>query len=368
MGFAAVTAAPAIEPGQLLEVLANIDLGTKRWRRKAQLVSILGRWGDGHRVGIRELNRRTGISFTLLEQLLAELVEARVVLVVELGTGSRPTTWAVSPAIDRWRGVPWVRPVDAVERWAFHVAQERYANPGQRSAYGSPSERRPKQRSEGGAYAERKKSQRSEGGAYAERNEKPAFRPGGVGRALIEAEPEKGFPTRGSAHPSSSSSAREEEEAAAIDPGEWASLRRLVMTAGGGAYLAGGAADQLAGVVCTHGAEQVRAWVMEAPKRLGVPMLVEWLATRAYAPTADELAALEARPDDDQAPAAGPVEAAPIDQLARPLLRPVAEVLAADGPPAPADSVRAALREARGLLDPLGTDLDDRLTTTEVTQ
>ena len=145
-------------------------------------------------------------------------------------------------------------------------------------------------------------------------------------------------------------------------------MRRLVMAAGGGAYLAGGAADQLAGVVRSHGAEQVRAWVLEAPKRLGVPMLVEWLATRAYAPTADELAALDARPDEDQAPEGAPVAPAPIDQLARPILRPVAEILASDEPAAAVDSVRAALREARGHLDPLGTDPTDRLNPTEVTQ
>lgn len=138
------------------------------------------------------------------------------------------------------------------------------------------------------------------------------------------------------------------------------------MTAGGGAYLRGRAADELAAVVRAHGVEKVRAWVMEAPKRLGVPMLVDWLATRAYEPSADELAALAARPDDEPDQ---PAEPAPIDQAApRPILRPVAEVLAADEPPAPAESVRAALREARGLLDPLGEHPTGRLNPTEVTQ
>ncbi len=355
----------AIEPGQLLEVLANIDLGTKRWRRKAQLIGILGRWGAGHQVGLRELKRRTGISNDLLEALLGELVEARVLVVVELGTGTRATTWAVSPAIERWQGVPWLRSVDAVERWAFHVEQERYATTGQRSGYRPRSERKPRQRSEGRADPERKPRQRSEGGADPERNEKPAFRPGGVGRALAGVASEKGFPSSGSDSEASSSSGGREAEAG-IEPAEWEKLRRLVMTAGGGAYLRGRAADELAAVVRAHGVEKVRAWVMEAPKRLGVPMLVDWLATRAYEPSADELAALAARPDDEPDQ---PAEPAPIDQAApRPILRPVAEVLAADEPPAPAESVRAALREARGLLDPLGEHPTGRLNPTEVTQ
>lgn len=354
MGFAAVNAA-AIEPGQLLEVLANIDLATKRWRRKAQLIGILGRWGEGHRVGMRELNRRTGISFSLLEQLLAELVEARVLVVVELGTGTRATTWTVSASVDRWRGVPWLRPVDAIERWVFHVEHEQYATTGQRSAYRPRSERKPKQRSEGANNAERKPKQRSEGGPYAERNENAAFRSGGVGRALADTSPEKGCITPSSDLQRSSSSSAVPTTTAGIDPasGEWRALRNLVIRAGGGKFLAGVAEWKLQALAEQWGIETVRGWVTEAPARLGVPALVEWLADRPHDPTADELAAI------DQAAALGEPE--PEDDPARPLLRPVAEVLSND---APTPDPIAALRAARSHLDPLGSE---RIVTSEVT-
>lgn len=352
--------ATATGPAQLLVVLANIDQSRKRgWQSKARIVSVIGASEDGA-LGVATIARAAGgLSTATVHRLLAELVEDRVLVQVEEGAGRRSARWAVVGDVERWRRVPWLVDPRAMAWEVFHVAPPRDANAGLRR---DPWNRDTSRRSVATPYiaTQPDPASRSHGSRHNEsaRVAVPCI------ATQPEPGPEKGFPSSGSDSEASSSSGDREAEAG-IDPAEWEKLRRLVMTAGGGAYLRGRAADELAAVVRAHGVEQVRAWVMEAPKRLGVPMLVDWLATRAYEPSADELAALAARPDDEPDQ---PAEPAPIDQATRPVLRPVAEVLAADEPPAPAESVRAALREARGLLDPLGDHPTGRLNPTEVTQ
>src|SRR5690349_10506778 len=70
----------------------------------------------GAPVGISRyrLAKARGINPRYAAALLAELVEARVLLVVEPGAGRRPTTYRVNPNVGDWVGVTLSEPVAAM--------------------------------------------------------------------------------------------------------------------------------------------------------------------------------------------------------------------------------------------------------------
>lgn len=127
----------ALTPAELLRILAKIDARGDRWKRKLRIVSVIGSWGVPNPAGIRELSEHAESSDHTTMGLLRELVEARIVLVVQKGGGSRPTTYVVNRDIHQWGttgrgavvagGVPWLCSVPEAQLFAFHVAPPRDA-------------------------------------------------------------------------------------------------------------------------------------------------------------------------------------------------------------------------------------------------
>jgi hypothetical protein len=290
------TAPPALTSDQLAEVLANIELGTARWRRKLRIVAVVGRWGRVHEVSQRQLEDRCSVSRNLLIELLEELVRARILVCWYAPEGgTRAAAYTVNPNIDQWGrdragalvdgGVPWLRDVAAVRLWVFHVEPEQYAEPGQRREGGAYSRRRPAQRREGGAYSRRSPEQRREGGSDARRRGISAARGETVFATQEQPDPQEVPTWVGS---SGTSPPPEGSGGESIDGPEWRRARAAVLAAadnGGRAkFLNGPPERKLLEVVASHGTEQVIAWLVESPAGLGVPRLVDWLADRSHQP------------------------------------------------------------------------------------
>lgn len=356
--------APAIQPGALLEVLANIDQGTKRWRRKVQLLAVLGRWGEVHAIGVRELSERTGISHRLLAELLQELLEARALAVEWVGQGSRPTGWVVDARVQRWVGVPWLRDPAAVALYAFHVEPADNARPGQR-AQGEPrSARRASQRAQGETRSARRSERRAQGETTSARRDATARGIRAGVRALSADAPQEGYLPRAGADEASSAAASSPGAAdgSSIDQGEWKRLRAAVLAAavpvaGRPKFLNGPTEQQLLELAQLAGCSELLTWLPDAPPDLGVPRLVDWLQDRWHAPTGELLEALEARAEAQDAQdalgavlgAGGPVAGA--QDAPAPPPAPWGGFSYQDAPADPA-AARAAAAQARAQLRP----------------
>lgn len=284
-----MSSAQPIQPDQLLEVLANVDTSRRRWQRKVQLLAVIGRWGEPHPLGVRDLAHRCHVSQRLLGELLGELVMARALVVVELGAGSRPTTWLVSAAVDRWEGVPWLRDVDAVVRWSFHVERppELHEPPIARARRGQ--ERAPASTARGPRPSSaRQISGRAVGGSGARAADGPARGIAAAERALAAGDGQEGSPPAfGPDH----ASPDELVAGAGVDRQTWAGVRGAVLGAaipgpgGRGPFLNGAPLVELAQLVALAGPDELLQLLADAPGGLGVPMLVDWLVTRWHRPT-----------------------------------------------------------------------------------
>ena len=317
-------------PGEVCEVLAHMDLGTRDWRAKAQLLAVLGRDPDGATVSYRDLAARLGMGQSRLGRLLGEMVAARMLLVDQLGGGSRATTYRINPELRRWVtyrgrdiegrddsvGVRWLCEVESVLWWTFHVEHPGSAAPGRRSQ--NPPNR--------------------------ERHESPALPKTGLRSALNGDVPQKQFSSLGSSDLDASASGAEPEAEVGshLTSQECATLRTAVLSSAvpvrGKRVLPKGSeldhrvlalADEF-GFTATLGAVQAAAG-----QGLGVPSLVDWIEDHMHADH-DAIAAWVAtlpEPELTPEPAAGAADPP------RPQLRPVAEVIAAD---VPADFARSA--------------------------
>lgn len=297
-----------IDPGALHEVLANIDLGTARWRRKARLIGIVARWGEVHELALLELANRGRSNHELTSELLGELILQRIVVPVYVGAGGRPSAYYVSDEIEKWLDVPWERDVDAVVRWAFHVEHEPYVEPVPRAVRAANAARERTRRAGRSAPAARGVTRRAESGPRPARGDSPARGIRAAVRAPLRVvdvgEREPGSAEPGTNDPPPLLSPEEQEERDRIEA-SYRKIRSLVAYAAAEAIpgrknFVGGRADaELREVFAELGAERIKELVRQADPSFGVPKLIRWLADQSAGVDPELAAALDARAEPD---------------------------------------------------------------------
>jgi hypothetical protein len=297
-----MTTPEVLTSDQLLEVIAHLEPPNKRWRQKVRLLAIVGRWGDVHELGVRELAERTGWGLELVTHLVGELVAARIVHVWRESVGTRATAYVVNPRIDQWGtdprgvlvggGVPWSQPVAAIRLWVFHVEHEEYAEPRQRAATGTRTARRASQRAATDTSAARNVGQRAATDTSTARKPRHARGPRAQARALAAAVAQEVPPGVGSELPSPPPAGAGGDELR-DDPG-FRAVVAAVKHATKAPFLEGGPREELARLYQAVGGEKILEWLVESPVQ-GAPRTVTWLVDRQHEPSDDLKERLERR-------------------------------------------------------------------------
>lgn len=105
----------ALDPGQVLDVLSAINPSAEHraWDVKHRIVAQIGRHPGGCEASVRDLANALRISTNTAALHVRDLVEDKVLAVVDLGAGTRGRAYAVTRDVRRWVGVPWRRKLDA---------------------------------------------------------------------------------------------------------------------------------------------------------------------------------------------------------------------------------------------------------------
>lgn len=369
MGFWAVSPVVDFGPGELCEALANIDLATVRWRRKVQLLHVLGRYPDGHRISFEALAARTRIDKDHVGVLVREMIGARIVELIEPKAGPVAALYAINPRVEQWAGVPWTSTIAEVWSFVFHAEHWGSQTPDLSPVRGARTGGKRKQTPVRAPTTGDRTAKPPMGSAGTGDNEKSASGRGRKYRGQVADLLQQQFPA---GRVDNFTAAARDREAGELmpDPEGWRTVTQAVLTVAvpvrGRRFLSPRATSALRDLVYEVGAERVIDLLELAQidnLGMGVPQLVEWLDSSAHADVEvlKRLAERAAQPPPDPL-----IDEAP-PEPARPLLRPVAEVIAgADETPADQASSLAAIRSARAQIDPLATYPDDRINT-EVT-
>ena len=101
-----------------LALLAMIDRREGNWNDRLSVLMYVARYPGGDWMSSREIGEWTGLPPGSVRNLLAELVDARIVL----RWGTKPKWCELNPAVHEWRGVPWTASEFTIrQRLAFHA-------------------------------------------------------------------------------------------------------------------------------------------------------------------------------------------------------------------------------------------------------